>query len=127
MKTEMSLPGPALQEESQIWEEAVTVTVIGSVRRRSPLQWELEEEDVHPASGEASSRPGNLPGEKSCANTQAEGSMFSEASEIQTSTLGFGIRGHFFLIGRSGVTKDILDETEFEPHLGRMEAEKRWK
>lgn len=30
MKTEMSLPGPALQEESQIWEKAVTVTVIGS-------------------------------------------------------------------------------------------------
>lgn len=69
MKTERSLLGPVLQEESQIWGAVVTVTVIGRVGSHALLQRELEEEDIHPPSDEASGRLDNLPGEMNYVNT----------------------------------------------------------
>lgn len=47
METEMNLPGPALQEVSQLWEEEVTVTMMGTGGRHALLLWELKEEDIN--------------------------------------------------------------------------------
>lgn len=47
----------------------MTVTVIGRVGSHALLQRELEEEDIHPPSDEASGRLDNLPGEMNYVNT----------------------------------------------------------
>lgn len=100
----MNLPGPALQEESQLWEEEVTVTMLGSGgdcpvamgaqggRHQSIVKAKLRADLTASL------------GDELCEHTWAKSNLFSEASERQTSALGIErIEGVFLLEVEGGM------------------------